>query len=1076
MIPGPGDGAFKYDAFISYRHGGDDALIAERLHQMLEGFRTPASLVKAGIARRLTRVFRDRDELPTSSDLSDSIIEALKQSRFLIIVCSPRSMESKWIAKEIDIFRALGRHKQILTLLIDGEPSQAFPPALIERQTVTIRGDNGEEQQIEQLSEPLAADIRSSSVKGRIRLLKAELLRLLAPILGCGYDDLRQRQQARERRRLIAVFATLAVAATIFAGLAGFAWMMYLDADMQRGRADLQRAQADQQRALADQQRIQADQQRAQADLQKARADQQTERAELSLRNEQRERGRAALSELKVLGSVARSAQEAGDIATSGLLALKGWDKAANAPATKDEFEPLAIYALQQPHERLVIPADATGGWYSRNNRHLIVITAADGLLVLDRDNGALIRKIEAASATVSRNGERILVGDKSHRKLRVLDGNSYDVISSFDSEASEEAQDCPNQLSTDGRLAAICSNSEIIQVFNTGNGKQLFRTTLTTDNRDGGNDTLNALEFSPDGQRLVVAAVAGTTIIDLRSQKRIFMEGCKDRQASFSPSGDQILSIPWCSGSKEINLWNSRTGKLLRVLNGHNANVVAASFSPDGKTILSFARDSKAILWNASTGQGTFIFDDQKRDVLSAAFDPKGERVVTSFEGGLIKIHDAKTGGLRLALRGHENDIRSVAFDGASAEILTASEDHTTRAWTIETGDRPIFAGSKEADKKSPQLPAGTATLSPDGRLFAVMVDDGTITIYERQPIRKIVSFPTGFTIGANNAMLRFDPTGEKIVMSEKAGESFTVFEARTGKRLLASPPNTKAGCADIDKETKTIAVCTDTSIVVTEIEQPNRIKATIPLGFKPEGVRFDRTSRMVLARSDDRLEIRDLAGKQLLTMERASDSFSALFNPPDPDAKFDIADFRDDHTIVIYAGGKLIAQDLAAGSAPVVLNPNLKVSTYFGDFSPLPDGQRAAWADDADRLKLVDLVTGQELGVLTVQDQAIRYVSFTADGKIALILSDDLQGKGTNRWSLFFARSFPSRTSTEADLKKETPRCLSPAQLDSYFGERDVQPWCIENEKWPYQTAEWKDWLLKKATDKTAPIPAVK
>jgi hypothetical protein len=227
---------------------------------------------------------------------------------------------------------------------------------------------------------------------------------------------------------------------------------------------------------------------------------------------------------------------------------------------------------------------------------------------------------------------------------------------------------------------------------------------------------------------------------------------------------------------------------------------------------------------------------------------------------------------------------------------------------------------------------------------------------------------------------------------------------------------------------------------------------------------------------RSDDRLEIRDLEGRQLLTMERTSGSFSALFNPPDPDAKFDIVDFRDDHTIVIYSGGRLIAQDLAAGSAPVVLNPNLKVSSYVGDFSPTPDGLRAAWADDADRLKLVDLVTGQELGILTVQDQAIRYVSFTADGKTALILSDDLQGKGTNRWSLFFARSFPSRTTTAADLKKETPRCLSPAQLDSYFGEREVPPWCIANEKWPYQTVEWKDWLSKKDTDKTAPMPGAK
>ena len=238
-------GSFSYDAFISYRHGDEDAYIAERLHRLLEAFRTPRKLVKQGIPVRLRRVFRDREELPTSSDLSESILEALKSSRFLIVICSPRSFGSKWVAKEIEVFRSLGRGAQILTLLIDGEPAQAFPPVLIERRLVQIVDGAGGKHEVEQLSEPLAADIRALTRHDRTRLLNTELLRLLAPILGCKFDDLRQRFQERVRKRLIIAISIASVLALTFAGLAGTSTKMYFEAERQRAEAARQRGFAE---------------------------------------------------------------------------------------------------------------------------------------------------------------------------------------------------------------------------------------------------------------------------------------------------------------------------------------------------------------------------------------------------------------------------------------------------------------------------------------------------------------------------------------------------------------------------------------------------------------------------------------------------------------------------------------------------------------------------------------------------------------------------------------------------------------------------------------------------------------
>jgi len=204
---------YRYAAFISHRHIEPDTSIAKRLHGALETYRTPKNLMRElGFPARIGKVFRDTEELPTSGDLSASIVEALRESRFLIVVCSPRTPLSLWVAREIELFQALGRGGRILTLLIEGEPAAAFPPLLCARRVNPITGR-------EEDTEPLAADIRAATPKAALRKLNTEKLRLLAPILGCGLDDLRQREHERQlqRARRIAVAALAGIA--VFAGL-----------------------------------------------------------------------------------------------------------------------------------------------------------------------------------------------------------------------------------------------------------------------------------------------------------------------------------------------------------------------------------------------------------------------------------------------------------------------------------------------------------------------------------------------------------------------------------------------------------------------------------------------------------------------------------------------------------------------------------------------------------------------------------------------------------------------------------------------------------------------------------------
>ena len=124
-----------YRAFISYSHRDDAA--AKSLHKRLETYRLPKKLIgQAGergpITERLTPIFRDLDELSAADDLTVEIKAALARSATLIVLCSPGAKASKWVNLEIETFRALhSNSRPVLAALIEGEPADAFPPALL---------------------------------------------------------------------------------------------------------------------------------------------------------------------------------------------------------------------------------------------------------------------------------------------------------------------------------------------------------------------------------------------------------------------------------------------------------------------------------------------------------------------------------------------------------------------------------------------------------------------------------------------------------------------------------------------------------------------------------------------------------------------------------------------------------------------------------------------------------------------------------------------------------------------------------------------------------------------------------
>jgi hypothetical protein len=216
--------ADQFDAFISYRQIDPDRIVAKSLHVALESYRLP----KGDGPPRTIKIFRDVDELAASEDLGAAITDALKVSRFLIVICSPAARESLWIAKEIREFRRLRSGGTVLAVLIAGTPETAFPLDLLQ----AAAGDEA----FPGFHEPLAVDLRAETRRALLGRISREKLRLLAPLLDRRYDDLVRREEVRRIARLRRTVTASAIAAAIFLALAGVA--VYQAIVARRARAD----------------------------------------------------------------------------------------------------------------------------------------------------------------------------------------------------------------------------------------------------------------------------------------------------------------------------------------------------------------------------------------------------------------------------------------------------------------------------------------------------------------------------------------------------------------------------------------------------------------------------------------------------------------------------------------------------------------------------------------------------------------------------------------------------------------------------------------------------------------------
>lgn len=198
---------FKYFAFISYN--SKDTAWGKKLQKKLEHYRLPASLChEHGWDRKPIKpvFFAPTDIQP--GGLNEELQERLKNSKNLIVICSPNSAKSEWVGKEIEFFHSLGRTKSIHFFIVDGIPNSGNPETECFNPVVEKLG----------LPEILGANIHEGIYRWSWLNRERAYAQLISKLLGVEFDTLWKRHKKRLIQKVLAwtIGSIIMIAAWVF--------------------------------------------------------------------------------------------------------------------------------------------------------------------------------------------------------------------------------------------------------------------------------------------------------------------------------------------------------------------------------------------------------------------------------------------------------------------------------------------------------------------------------------------------------------------------------------------------------------------------------------------------------------------------------------------------------------------------------------------------------------------------------------------------------------------------------------------------------------------------------------------
>jgi len=423
--------------------------------------------------------------------------------------------------------------------------------------------------------------------------------------------------------------------------------------------------------------------------------------------------------------------------------------------------------------------------------------------------------------------------------------------------------------------------------------------------------------------------------LLDSNKEELFIPSGHSSSVTSVAFSPDGCLSI---SGSEDwtLKLWDVATGEEIRTFKGHSRGVTSVAFSPDGRMVLSGSKDKTLKLWDIAMGMEIRTFKEPF-PVNSVAFSPDGLMALSGSGDNTLstlKLWDIATGMEIRTFKRHSSHVRSVAFSPDGRMVLSGSCDSTLKLWDVATG--------MEIRTFKEPFPVDSVAFSPDGCMALSGSWDRTLKLWDIATGKEIRTF-TGHSSFVNSVAFSL---GGNLALSGSYDNTLKLWGIASGE------------------------------VIRTFEGHSSEVTSAV---FSPD-------NRMALSGSTDKtLKLWNIAtGEVIRTFNRHSYNVTSVAFSPD--GHFVLSGIDDDSTLKLWdiATGEVIrtfTETIPVGSVAFSPDGCVALSGSMGDHDV---------ADDST-LKLWDVATGKEIRVFEGYFDFIDSVTFSPDGRMALLGSWD-------------------------------------------------------------------------------------
>lgn len=249
------------------------------------------------------------------------------------------------------------------------------------------------------------------------------------------------------------------------------------------------------------------------------------------------------------------------------------------------------------------------------------------------------------------------------------------------------------------------------------------------------GANHISTVSISPDGSWLAFGSsqLGQLLVWEWQSESYILkQQGHFDNlnALTYSPSGDRIITA---SDDGKLKVWDTASGFCIVTFTEHTSGVTACEFAKRGNVLFTASLDGSVRAFDLIRYRCFRTFTAPKRlSFSSLAVDPSGEVVAAgSLDDFDIHIWSVQTGQLLDQLSGHEGPVSSLAFAPNGGALASGSWDRTVRIWSV-------FGRTQTSEPLQLQADVLAIDVRPDGKQVAVSTLDGQLSFWSMSEARQ--------------------------------------------------------------------------------------------------------------------------------------------------------------------------------------------------------------------------------------------------------------------------------------------------------------------------------------------------